>query len=54
MESLTSIEATSRLFGRDVRVRLATGEVLTLRCRSAANILEQLQSAAGAARARAA
>jgi hypothetical protein len=51
---LIAIEPVSTLFNKGMRVRLTTGEVLTFRCRSAAGVIESLQSVAGAARAAAA
>jgi hypothetical protein len=51
---VTAIESVSTLFNKAMRVQLATGEVLTFRCRNAAELVEGLQSAAGAARSAAA
>jgi len=51
---VTTIEPVSTLFNKGMRVQLATGEVLTFRCRTASDLMETLQSAAGAARAAAA
>ena len=51
---VTAIESISTLFNKGMRVQLASGEVLTFRCRTASELVESLQSAAGAARAAAA
>jgi hypothetical protein len=51
---VTSIESVSTLFNKSMRVQLASGEVLTFRCRTAASLVEGLETAVGAARSAAA
>lgn len=51
---VTSIESVSTLFNKAMRVQLASGEVLTFRCRTAASLIEGLETAVGAARSAAA
>ena len=54
VSQVTSIESVSTLFNKSMRVQLASGEVLTFRCRTVANLVEGLESAVGAARSTAA
>lgn len=51
---VTSIEPVATLFHKAMRVQLASGEVLTFRCRTAASLVEGLETAVGAVRSAAA
>ncbi len=54
VSQVSSIESISTLFSKAMRVQLASGDVLTFRCRTAAGLIEGLESAVGAARSTAA
>lgn len=52
--NIRSVEAVSRVFTKLVRVTMASGHVIVLRCRAPQELAEQLRSAIGALRAAAA